>query len=58
MRIEDFSHMLDCHIKDPKTRNGSLQDLNVVVMIKAVFIGNGSEAIELIMKVIIHVNSI
>jgi len=43
--------MLDCHVNDPKTRNGSQQDLNVVVVIKADSIGNGLKAIVQIMKI-------
>ena len=34
-------HTLDCHVNDPKTRNGSQHDLNVVVIVKIDSIGNG-----------------
>ena len=43
--------MLDCHVNDPKTRNGSQQDLNVVVVIKADSTGNGLKAVVQIMKI-------
>ena len=43
--------MLDCCINDPKTRNGSQQDLNVVVIIKIDSTGNGLKTVVQMMKI-------
>jgi len=43
--------MLDCRVNDPKTRNGSQQDFNVVVIIKAESTGNDLKAIVQMMKI-------
>jgi len=43
--------MLDCHENDLKIRNGSQQDLNVVVIIKVDSIGNGLKVVVQMIKI-------